>query len=236
MVNEKLASEIWLGEDALGKCVKIVRPTEPCTEIVGIVGAARTEELFEEASGQYYLAFGSTATRRNHERAADQNPREACRHGRDRAPGVTDALSQLAVHRCAAAAIFHRSANRGRRQLGATMFAVFGELAFAIAIIGLYSVTSYVTPQRTHEIGVRIALGAQTRDVSRLFIAQGMKLVTAGTFLGCLTALAISRVVSSLLYGVSATDKLTFIGNADFVMRGSALACYIPARRREWIR
>jgi putative ABC transport system permease protein len=108
---------------------------------------------------------------------------------------------------------------------------VCGLLALLLASMGLYSVMTYAVGQRTREIGVRMALGAQIRDVLKLIISQGMKLVLIGIVIGLAGAFAVTRLVSSLLFGVGATDPVTFVGVAILLVAVAMLACWIPARR-----
>jgi putative ABC transport system permease protein len=117
------------------------------------------------------------------------------------------------------------------QQLSMTLFSLFAMVALVLAIVGIYGVMSYTVSQRTHEIGIRMALGAQIMDVLKLVVSQGMRLVLIGVGVGIFGAFLITRVMSSLLFGVSATDPLTFVG-VSLLMGGTAfLACFIPARR-----
>jgi putative ABC transport system permease protein len=116
-------------------------------------------------------------------------------------------------------------------RMGAAMLAIFGGLALILAIIGVYGVLSYSVNQQTREIGIRMAMGAQTGRVLRLVVGQGMRLAAAGLILGLIVAFAAMRVMSSLLFGVSAHDPIVFIGVTLVLALAAVLACYIPARR-----
>jgi putative ABC transport system permease protein len=116
-------------------------------------------------------------------------------------------------------------------RVAASLLGSFGILALALAAIGIYGVMSYSVSRRTREIGVRIALGAQASDVLKLAIGQGMMLVLMGVVIGVSVALALTRLARSLLFGVSATDPLTYTGVAALMICVALLACYIPARR-----
>jgi len=100
-----------------------------------------------------------------------------------------------------------------------------------LAVVGLYGVLAYSVAQRTHEIGVRLALGAQKRNVLSLVIRQGMKLVLIGVMMGVAAALALTRVMRNLLYEVEATDPITFIAGSFFLVFAAFLACWLPAHR-----
>jgi putative ABC transport system permease protein len=117
------------------------------------------------------------------------------------------------------------------RRFNAMLFSVFAALALVLAATGVYGVLSYSVSQRTHEVGIRMALGAGQRDVLRLFMGQGMRLVLLGLIIGLGGAFALTRLMSSLLFGVSTSDKTTFAVVALVLMGVGVLACYLPARR-----
>src|SRR5262245_66355847 len=108
---------------------------------------------------------------------------------------------------------------------------VFGALAVLLVSVGIYGVMSYATAQRAGEIGIRMALGAQSRDALRLIVGQGMKLALIGVVIGLAGALVLMRLLKTLLFGVSATDPLTFAVVVLLLAAVALLACYVPARR-----
>jgi putative ABC transport system permease protein len=118
-----------------------------------------------------------------------------------------------------------------RERFQTLLLALFATLALLLACVGLYGVISYAVVQRTHEIGVRIALGAKPADVLRLVIKQGMALTMIGLVFGVAIAFAVTRVMSEMLFGVTATDPLTFVGVPVVLGLIAFLACYVPARR-----
>jgi putative ABC transport system permease protein len=116
-------------------------------------------------------------------------------------------------------------------RMAATLAGLFGLAGLLLAGVGIFGVVSFSVAQRTREIGIRVALGAQGRDVLRLVIRQGMVLTLVGVGLGLAAAFAVTRLISSLLYGVSPSDPVTFAGVALLLAAVALLACYVPARR-----
>jgi ABC-type antimicrobial peptide transport system permease subunit len=111
------------------------------------------------------------------------------------------------------------------------LLAAFAALAVAMSCVGIFGVTSYLIGERTREIGVRMALGARRGDVLRLVVGQGARMVFLGVLIGIAASLALTRLMSNQLYGVSASDPITFIGVAVLLLIVAVFACYIPARR-----
>ena len=117
------------------------------------------------------------------------------------------------------------------RRFSMILLGAFATIALLLASVGICGVLSYLVGQRTHEMGIRLALGAQGRDVLRLVVRQGMALTLAGIGLGLAGALGMTRLVAGFLYGVRPTDPLTFLGVSGLLAGVALVACYIPARR-----
>lgn len=123
------------------------------------------------------------------------------------------------------------AASIAQRTFVTVLLRAFALLALLLALIGIYGVVSYATPQRTHEIGVRMALGAQASDVRKLVLRQGLWMTLAGIALGALASLGAARLMTKLLFGISATDPLTFVVVIFILILVALCACWVPAQR-----
>jgi putative ABC transport system permease protein len=233
IIDETMARKFWAHEDALGKRISMSFQRDPqgnpiWREIVGVVGHVKHEGLESETPAQYYLPLGQLPARNVFlvvRATAEPTSLTAAVRGAIRA-----VERELPVFRITTMEQMV-SASMAQRRFLMVLLGVFALVAVILASVGLYGVMSYSVAQRTHEIGIRMALGAQVRDVLRLVIGQGMKLVLLGVGIGLASALALTRLMKTLLYDVSATDPLTFAVIALLLALVALLACWIPARR-----
>ena len=228
VVSDAMARVLWPGREPLGECVRVGADTAPCTTVVGVAENIKSQSLSDDPGFFYYLSSAQSNPDMGglFVRVRGYAPRsgEAIRRRlQPLMPGpsyvtvtpLTDVLGGQA---------------RSWR-LGATMFTVFGLLALVLAAIGLYSVIAYNVAQRTHELGVRVALGAQVPDLVRLVLVEGMRLALVGVLLGAAIALIVGRWVQPLLFAVSPRDPVVFGAVAVVLLGIAALASVIPARR-----
>jgi putative ABC transport system permease protein len=225
IINESLAKRIFPNEDPLGKRLKHAAQWQT---VIGIVGDVRQRRLNEEAYPQLYVPYAdfkhTTMTLAIRTKA---NPATLV-------PAVQREIQTLDP----ALPIFNVMTLDGfigrtiaGWRLSAWLLGLFAGLALSLAAVGIYGVLSYSTEQRTREIGLRMALGAQRSDVLRLIVGQGLKAVAVGIAIGLVAALALSRVMKSFLFGVTATDPLTFASVALLLIVVALTASYLPARR-----
>jgi putative ABC transport system permease protein len=233
IVDESFARQFYPGEDSIGKRIKSggTQSNRPWKTIVGVVRSVRNQRLdatslpqayfpvFQEADEMYNLSF---AVRSNgSDPLAMVESVRAAVLAVDRNQPVYDVkpLRQIMADSIAL------------KRLALLLLSVFAIVALLLATAGIYGVIAYTVTQRTHEIGIRMALGAQIHDVLRIVMQQGLTLTGIGVALGWLAALGLTNLLENLLYGVSATDFSTFIVIALLLAMVALFACYIPARR-----
>jgi putative ABC transport system permease protein len=228
VVSESMAKVLWPGRDAIGECIRRNADTMPCTYVVGIAEDIKTQKLTDDAGFFYYLSAAQALPPsgglvvRTHGDAV--NSTETIRKALQR---VMPGASYVTVTPMADVL----GSQTRSWQLGATMFTLFGGLALILAAIGLYSVIAYNVQQRTHEMGVRVALGAQVPDLVRLVLSQGMRLGVIGIALGGVIALAAARWVKPLLFDESARDPVVYGGVTVVLLAVALVASLVPARR-----
>ena len=228
VINETMARTYWPNEDPLGKRLKLSPRAPSWTTVVGVVADARTETL---ASAESPVVYASMYQRSAKHMAiflrGRLQPAAIARQVREQVQAVNSALPVFGT----ATLDETVAASLAMRRFSMELIALFAITALLLAALGIYGVISYTVSERTHEIGVRLALGAKGWEVARLVLRQGITLALTGAFIGLAGALAVSHVMSGLLYGVSPTDPLSF-GVVTTALTAVALAaCFIPARR-----
>ena len=227
VINETMAKRFWPGDDPIGKRFKFFGD-ETSSEVVGVAKNSDTGNIGEDPQTQAYLPLSQSPSPfiTLHVRT-DGDPTTVIGTVRREVQAIDPNLPLIAVSTISEVMDQVLWAPR----IGAVLLAIFGLLALILAAVGLYGVLGYNVTQRTHEIGLRMALGAQKLDVLKMIVGQGMILTLIGIAVGLFIAFALTRVMSGLLWGVSATDPLTFIGVSLLLALVALLACYIPARR-----
>ena len=228
IVNEAFARQYLNGDNPLGKRLTLGWGGDDAKEIVGVVDNVLHRGLNDEARPEMYVPqaqfanAGVTLLVRTNGRAEsliEPITREV--RALDSELPLTD-VKTLAQYRADSVAL---------PRFNTWLLSLFAALAFVLTIVGLYSVVSYSVTQRTNEIGVRVALGASARDILKLVIGQGLRLTLSGVVLGLIGAFALSRLMKSLLFEVSATDSTIFFSVAVTLAVVSVLACWLPGRR-----
>src|SRR6266481_5880890 len=228
VINEAFARTYWPNQDPLGRSFKRNRADSPWITVVGVIANARTESLSQAEVPQVYLSLYQSASRRlaiflrGHVDAA-AIPEEVREQVQAVDPTLPISGSQTLTETV--------SASLAERRFSMEMIALFALTALLLAGLGIYGVISYIVSERTHEIGIRIALGAQRKNILQMVLRQGLSLAIAGAAVGLVGALVVSHLMAGLLYGVRPTDPVTFSSVALLLLGVALLACYIPARR-----
>jgi putative ABC transport system permease protein len=229
IINEMMARKYWPNEDPLGKRLRFGKANSnaPWLTVVGVVGDVRYRE-WDAVRPDIYVPFLQNSeyrtdfvvrTKVDPLSLSESFRREVYALDKDQAVAAVTTMDELV------------SSALARPRFNTLLLAVFAALALSLSAVGVYGVMAYTVAQQTHEIGIRMALGAQARDVLRMVVGQGLRLIVIGLSVGVAGAFALTRLMSSLLYGVTAADPLTFAAVALLLAGVALLACYIPARR-----
>jgi putative ABC transport system permease protein len=231
VINETFARRFFPDENPIGR--RLLLGPNPKT-VVGVASDTRHFGLEQEVQPEIYTSYlqgGSNAMRlvvraaSNHTGQAEVASLAAAIRDQVRAVDPNEPVNQVVT-------MDQRlSDSVAQRRYRTLLFGVFAAVALVIATVGIYGVISYTVSQRTHEIGIRMALGAQASDILRMLLGQGMRLTLIGVALGVAAALGLTRAIESLLFNVSATDPVTFVSVTLLLAIVALIACYIPARR-----
>ena len=230
VVNETMAKQLWPGQDPVGHHFSFGKNDAPEVEVVGVARDGRYFNAVEEVRGYFYLPLSQhySAIRVLHVRTTVL-------------PLAVAGLIQSAIHDLEPNLPVYdvetlRDSLNGPNgfflpRMLAILASVFGLLGLLLALVGVYGVISYAVTLRTHEIGVRMALGAQRHNVLEMILRQGVVLAGCGLFIGLTISFGLMRFLTSLLFHISAFDAVTYAGVSVLLVATSLLACYIPARR-----
>lgn len=229
VINETMARRYWPDEDATGKRIRLEDPTRgPWLTVVGVVRDVRQSELDKEPYPQMYQAYTQVPQRVvGFLVRAGSNPNSLIAALRSEVKALDGGLPLFNVRTMQQ--VLSDAVSRLRFNM--LLISIITGIALVMTVVGIYSVISYSVSQRTHEIGLRMALGAQKTYILRLILGQSFKLALVGVLIGLGLAFALMRVMSSLLYDVSVTDPFTFVAVPFLVLMVALLACYIPARK-----
>jgi len=228
VINESMVQTLWPNEDPIGKHVKLSRRAAAWTTIVGIVADSRTESLENINVPQIYTSLYQRGAKhlaiflRGHLDAA-----AIPEHVRRQVQSVDPTLPVFSAEMLSDVV----SASLDQRRFSLEIVGLFALTALVLAAIGIYGVISYLVNERTHEIGIRLALGAERKNILQMILRLGLALAITGAAIGLAGALIVSRLMESVLYGVKPTDPITFAAVAVIFITVALLACYLPARR-----
>jgi predicted permease len=230
VINQAMADRYWPGQDVLGKSFALTSDAKHPSTIVGVVQNSRMNQLYGPFEPVFYLpvtqSFVSTETLQIR---SERRPQEMVTEVRAIAQSLAPAIPIYGVRTMTEA--LHGGNGLLFFELGASLAAALGLLGLILAVVGVYGVMSYAVSQRTQEIGIRIALGAQRSDILRMIGRQGLVIVASGLTVGVLAALAVGRLVSDFLVGITPSDPITYVGVSVLLAAVACLATYIPTRR-----
>ncbi|PYI92977.1 MAG: hypothetical protein DME97_07995 [Verrucomicrobia bacterium] len=228
LINQAMAQSYWPNEDPLGKRFKAAKADAPWITVVGVIANARTQSLAQADLPQIYLDLYQTGAKRL----------AILLRGHLHAAAIADAVREQVQSLdptlpVSGAQTLNEtvSASLAQRRFLMEIVALFALTALLLATLGIYGVISFLVSERTHEIGIRLALGAARASILNLILRQGLRLALTGAVVGLLAALIVSRFIATRLYGVRPADPLTFAAVAILFLFVALVACYIPARR-----
>lgn len=229
LVGSKMARQLWGAEDPVGKRLAIGNNRGVMRQVVGVVGDVRTDALPPEPQPTMYLPLeqDTAPAAFAYVVRTTSNPMSYLQAATEEVRAVDRAMPVYLVRTMADIV----SGMDWRTRFVMSLLAIFSVLSLLLAITGIYAAVSYVVSQQTREIGIRMALGAQKREVLKMVLANGMMLTFIGVVIGLLAAVALTRLMSSLLFGVTAYDPVTFISISLLLAAVTLVACYVPARR-----
>lgn len=227
IINEATARRYWPGQEAVGKRLKYGN-VDQFAEIVGVARDSRAKSLIEDPRPTIYVPLHQNYVPDLTLHVRTATDAQTLLFAVRREVRALDA--QLPVYNLGTLAE-QKDGLLYAERLAALLLTLFGLLALLLAAVGIYGVLSYAVTERTREIGIRLALGAQPRSLLKLVVGQGMILVLIGLVIGVGAAFALTRLIEKLLFGVSATDPLTFVLIPLLLAGVALLACWIPARR-----
>ena len=230
VVNQAMADRFWPNEDAVGKRFSTKSSSGPFLQIVGVAHDSKLFGYFSGPLPYYYVPFNQNfSSMRILQIRSSVSPESLITQ-------VKQEIQRLDPEMPVSDLQTMREAMAGGNgflvfRLGAALTAVMGVLGFVIAVVGVYGVVSFAAAQRTREIGVRMALGASKSSILSLILGQGVRLITIGVVVGLLAAFALTRAMTNLLVGISASDPVTFVPVTLLLLIIAIGACYLPARR-----
>jgi putative ABC transport system permease protein len=230
VIDEEFAKRYWPNEDPVGKRVRLGTENDaPKLEVLGVVGRVKMESLNQNSDRvQGYFPFNQTPDNGMTviiKGASDPNLLISSVRG-----AIREIDPDQPIYSVRTMNEIRAESVAGER-LNLTLLSLFAGIALVLAIVGIYGVMSYSVTQRTHEIGIRMAIGARPRDVFKMVLGQGMKLALLGVVIGLVSAFALTRLMETMLFGVEPTDKLTFAAISIMLITVALLACYLPGRR-----
>jgi len=232
IINEALARQVFPGENPIGKHIKpevAQGASEPVMrEVVGVVGNVKFHDLSDEWAPESYLPYGQISF--GSLTLVVRTAQDAHSLARPVAETVRSLDKDLPTYAPKTVEEYLNS-TVAQPRFNTYLLGIFAALAMLLTAVGLYGVISYSVAQRTHELGIRLALGGQPRDMLRLIIGQGLRLAIFGVCIGLAAAFALTHFLSSMLFGVSSTDPISYIAVVSLLLVVVLLACYIPARR-----